>query len=108
MTWEVALAVLVGIVSAARLTRLLVQDDFPPIRWVRDRWDAALGDSSWTMLLHCHWCMGAWTTLAVGLSGLLTDLHPAWWIVNGWFAAMYAVSWVVNNDEGFVVIKEGD
>lgn len=108
MNVEVALAVVVGLLSAARLTRLLVQDTFPPILWLRDRWDAATEGSTWNMLAHCHWCMSAWTTLAVGATAYFTHLHPVWWLINVWFAAMYVVAWFVNNDEGFVIVKEGD
>jgi carbon starvation protein CstA len=104
--WEVVAAVLVTVVAAARLTRLLVQDTFPPVRWLRDRWDVLTEGSTWNMLMHCHWCMGAWTTLLVGGSGLLSGFHTVWWVVAGWFAAMYVVSWLVHNDEGFVIVKE--
>ena len=30
---------------------------------------------------------------------LLSDLHPVWWIVNGWLAASYVVSMIVERDD---------
>lgn len=50
--------------AAWRLTHLIVEDDFPPIRWARDRISAHgpewLGD-----LVTCTWCAGVWVAAAV-------------------------------------------
>ena len=32
-------------------------------------------------------------------TALLSDLHPVWWIVNGWLAASYVVSMIVERDD---------
>jgi hypothetical protein len=59
-----------------RITRLLVQDQFPPIAVQRARVAARWGDNSWQAYLsQCPWCAGvyvsasvtAWTWAIVGL-----------------------------------------
>jgi hypothetical protein len=95
----VALAVVVGILSAGRLTRLITQDTFPPAVWFRMKWDDWTDDTAWNPLFHCHWCLSPWLTLPIGLWGWLTDLHIAWWVFNGWLAAAYVVAMVVERDE---------
>lgn len=98
----VVAAVLVGIVSSARLTRLLTADLFPPIVWFRIRWDNWMedhGKEDWKKLFHCHWCMSLWTTIPVVLWGWLSDLHISWWIVNLILAMSYVNAMVVERDE---------
>lgn len=100
VTWEHAVAVLIGIVSVARTARLVVWDDYPPTMWLRDRWDRATGESAWNKLLHCQFCitpymsavMLAWWWFAERAGGVWDNV---WWIVNGVWAASYiAASWV--------------
>lgn len=95
--FAIALATL--ILSAARLTRLVVADDFPPSIWLRIRWDTWTKDGHWSKLVHCPWCLGPWLTLLVGLWAYLSNLHWTWWAFNGWLALSYVVSWVVFHDE---------
>jgi len=92
-------AVIVGIMSAARLTRLVTQDSFPPAAWARITWDRITNDGPWSTLFHCHWCFAPYATAVVLVWGWLTDLQPAWWLVNGWLAASYVASMVVERDE---------
>lgn len=94
-----ALAVLVGIVSAGRVTRLLAQDLFPPTAWLRGKWDAVTNDGPWSLLMHCHWCLSPYVTAGIGAWGWFSDLHWTWWAVNGWLAASYAVAMLVERDE---------
>jgi hypothetical protein len=92
-------AVVVGTMSAARLTRLLTQDSFPPVVWFRMKWDDRTHESGWNILFHCHWCLSAWMVLPILLWGWLSDLHVSWWIFNGWLAAAYAAAMIVERDE---------
>lgn len=64
----VALLVLVALaLTSYRLTRLLVVDEFPPIKVQRVRLAQRWGEeSSLTYLSRCPWCAGVW------VSGLLT------------------------------------
>lgn len=92
-------AVIVGVMSIARLTRLFTQDTFPPVVWFRMKWDDLTDDSGWNTLFHCHWCLAPWITLPIGLWGWLSDLHWSWWVFNGWLAVAYAASMIVERDE---------
>jgi hypothetical protein len=96
-------AALVGIVSAARLTRLLVNDSFPPLVWARMKWDDLTADDGkdgkWTALLHCPWCAAPYISAIILAWAVLSHLHWTWWIFNGWMAGSYAASWIVFHDE---------
>ncbi len=97
--WAVySLAVLVGIGASARLARLLIHDTYPPIAWVRRKWDALTHDGEWAELVHCHYCATPYIVAAVMLAAWLSDLHTAWWVVCAWLTASYVAAWVVSND----------
>jgi len=93
------LALVVLVLSAGRLTRLMVADEYPPTVKLRMWWNAVTKDGPWAKLVHCPWCFGPWATLFVGLWGYLSDLHWTWWAFNGWLALSYVVSWAVFHDE---------
>lgn len=93
------LAFIVGSLSAGRLTRLVVHDSFPPSVHFRIWWDAKTEGSLWNPLFHCHWCLSFWITLPIAASAFLFDLHPAWWIINGTFAASYIAPIIVERDQ---------
>lgn len=97
----IAVAV-VAVLSAARVTRLLVVDEFPPIKKVRDWYEERTDGSGWQMISYCSYCMSPWVTLAVVLWGWLTDFGTAWWVVNGAFAASYVAAFIVRHDKGKV------
>lgn len=112
-------AVVVGILSTARATRLLVHDAFPPVNALRRWWfnqTVAKGRPGWAPLLTdehggsgCPWCLAPWLT-AINLAwALLAEVHTGppdptlwaftWWVLNGWLAASYVVSMIVVRDE---------
>lgn len=95
-------AIGVSVLSSARLARLIVHDHWPPVVWVRKRWDLAVperaGGGGWNVLLHCHVCMTVWTSFGVLLWGHLTDFNEVWWWVNIWLAVSYAAMYVVTFD----------
>ncbi len=93
------LAIIVVIVASARLTRLLTADSFPPIVWLRIKWDNLTDGSDWNKLFHCHWCMSFWMTALVVLTGWLSELHLVWWLVFGTLAASYLAAMLVERDE---------
>jgi hypothetical protein len=96
---QLFLAFVVGVISSARLTRLITQDSFPPAAWVRAKWDDRTDGSSWNDLFHCHWCMSFWTTLPIGLWGWLSNFHVSWWVVNILLAGSYLNAMLVERDE---------
>ena len=93
-------AVLVGVLASARLTRLLTTDTWPPSVWLRVKWAEVTKDGPWYDLVECPWCASPWIVAVNLAAALVTDLHPAWWIFNGWMAASLVVAWVT--------IKAGD
>lgn len=96
--WIALAAVL--IMSTARITRLLNVDKFPPILYLRHKFEDATDGTEWQLLTICVYCMSFWVTLALGAWGYLTDWQTAWWLFNGTFAAAYAAGLVVALDKG--------
>ena len=87
-------AVLVGVLSTARLTRLVTEDSWPPVVWLRVKWDEITDHGPWYDLVDCPWCLAPWLVAPNLILAVATDLHPVWWIINGWLAASLATSWV--------------
>lgn len=102
--WQLALAVVVTVISAARITRLITFDTFPPVVKFRIWWDKRTRNSLWNSLFHCLWCFGFWATALVVGSFFLTFLAVwiawAWWLLFGTLALSYLVSQYVYFDEG--------
>lgn len=92
----------VTVVASARLTRLLTFDDFPPIKFFRDRFDEFMDRGpkrrQWGLISYCPWCMGFWAALVVVLSGYFSDFHPVWWLVWGTLAAGYLAPMLMVRD----------
>lgn len=88
----------VTITSSARLARLLTIDKFPPIKWVRDKYEAATDGSNWQLLTMCGYCMSVWTTTGVALWGYFTGWNVYWWIINGILGAAYLAAILVRFD----------
>jgi hypothetical protein len=95
---------IIAIGSAARLTRLVVHDDFPPMRWFRDWVLDKFEPSPWTLLVICPFCVSFWITLVIfGLAPSVVENYGEpwsilWWWVNGSLAASYVVGEVVFRD----------
>lgn len=107
----IAVAV-VTIVSASRITRLLTFDDFPPIRWAREKFEDKFDGTGWEIIAFCPWCMTPWVTVGVvgwaDIAGVLDGKpawggdgelsQPIWWLVNGVFAASYLAAMLMVRD----------
>ncbi len=93
---------LVAITSAARLTRLLVADKFPPVMYLRMVYlrivDRAGVNPEYGRLVLCGWCMSFWAFLAVGLWGYLTDFNEPWFVANGLFGGSYLAAMLMARD----------
>jgi hypothetical protein len=92
----------VTVLSAARLTRLMVADDFPPVKFFRDLaydWlDKGPKRRQWQIITWCAYCAAFWVVGPIVAWGYLTDWQTAWWLFNGALAASYLASIVVRFD----------
>lgn len=95
---QYVLAAVVGTLSAARMTRLVTWDKFPPSIWVRMLWDRLTNDGPWSLLFHCPWCLSFWITGAVVLWGYSTGFDKWWWIINSIFGLSYVAAMIVVRD----------
>ena len=84
--WTVA-AFAVGVLSAARLTRLVMHDSFPPAVWFRIKWDDVTEDNGWNPLFHCHWCLSPWMTLII--LSLRRYPLPSWLARHAWIDRLH-------------------
>jgi hypothetical protein len=102
--WQAILAVIIGVIGAARLTRILTIDDFPLSVKIRVWWQGLTKDGEWAKLVTCPWCAGPWITLGMVISFLVSFTAPwlgwAWWVFWGWLALSYLVSQYVYFDQG--------
>lgn len=91
-------ATVVGVLGTARLTRLVVDDSYPPAAWLRDRWRRLTRDGPWAELVDCAFCAAPYIAAPNLAWAVLSDLHWSWWLVNGWLAAAYSASMIVVRD----------
>jgi hypothetical protein len=85
--WVAAFVFAIG--ATARITRLFTWDKYPPMVWLRMKWDDLTNDGPWALLMHCGYCFGMWAGAVVVASGYLSDFHTAWWLVCGWLTISY-------------------
>jgi hypothetical protein len=93
-----AVAAVVGVLSVGRMSRLVVEDDWPPTAWFRNRWVDWFNTSAWSGLVLCVFCVSPYIAAAVLAWAVLSDLHWSWWAFNGWLAASYLAAIVVARD----------
>jgi undecaprenyl pyrophosphate phosphatase UppP len=101
--WIALLAIVVGVVGVARLTRAVVHDDFPPFVWWRIQWSRITHDGPWDKLFNCWWCLSFWVSLVCIGWFLLIDVHEfflwSWWIFWGGLALGYLATMLIVRDE---------
>lgn len=88
----------VGILSAARISRLVTVDDWPPTVWLRIKWDTLTRDGAWSNLVHCPYCFAPYSWAFVLAWGIIFDWPTLWWIFNSWLAGAYVAAIVQAND----------
>ncbi len=96
--WLLIAAVALLVLGSARFTRLITADSFPFSVRLRIWWEDHVKEP-WQPLMTCPWCFAPYVVALNMFLAWATDMHPAWWIINGWLAAAYAASWVVFHDE---------
>ena len=92
-------AAAVGVVAAARATRLVTKDHWPPMSFVRRKYVELTEGTEWSVLAECPFCVAPYVVAADLAWALRSDLGRKWWIANGWFAASYAASLIVVRDD---------
>lgn len=101
--WSTVITLSIGILAAARFTRLVVADDFPPVLWFRARWNHWTREGTrfedWNKLPKCPWCLAPWVVPVFIGAGWLSDWHVVWYVFTSWLAAAYVTSWIVFHDE---------
>jgi hypothetical protein len=102
--------VIVAVLSVARTARLIVFDKYPPVVWLRLKWDQRVPEGRpWHELLHCAFCatpylavgMLAWMWVALPGSDPYDQWSSAWWwlIVNGTWGLSYISAIIVAYDQ---------
>ncbi len=98
------LAVVVGTLAVARVVRLVVDDDYPPVVKVRE-WYMGKAPLDWQPLMECPWCFAPYVSLPAVLwfASLVAWPHATWnlylwWIVNGWAAVAWTAAYVGMRD----------
>ena len=92
-------AATVGVVAAARATRLVTKDHWPPMSFVRRKYVEITEGTEWSVLAECPFCVAPYVVAADLAWALRSDLGRKWWVVNGWAAASYAASLIVVRDD---------
>jgi hypothetical protein len=95
----VAAAASVGVVAAARLTRLVTKDHWPPMAYVRNKYVELTEGTEWSVLAECPFCVAPYVVAADLAWAMQSQLDTKWWVVNGWLAASYAASLIVVRDD---------
>jgi hypothetical protein len=95
----VAAAAAVGVVAAARATRLVTKDHWPPMSYVRRKYVELTEGTEWSVLAECPFCVAPYVVAADLAWALRSDVGRRWWVVNGWAAASYAASLIVVRDD---------
>lgn len=75
------LSIIIGVVSVARMARLLVYDDFPPVEWLRVQAAARLPEK-WQPLVECQFCLSPY--LSAGQFAWAYLLWDTPWFFWGW------------------------
>ena len=116
---QLIFAAVVGTLAVARITRLIVDDDWPPIAWARRKWwdwwlpmneSTAQPDqprtknaAAWVELVTCSFCVGVWVAFVGTLLTWLSfngdgKLDAWWWLPSIFLASSYAAGMIVVRD----------
>lgn len=98
-TTQWVFASIIAVLGTARVVRLVVFDDFPPIVWVRIKWADLTDGTPWTKLTECGYCNAPYFAAANLAWAYFSDLHWSWWLFNGWLALSYVAPIVVSYDQ---------
>lgn len=97
--WVYAVAGLVSVIGVARIVRLIVFDDFPPVVRLRDWWIKVTGNGPWSKLVKCGFCLSVWITPISWVWAWASNLHWTWWVAHVLVTCMYLSAIVVAYDQ---------
>lgn len=90
-------AAVVAVLSCARITRLIVDDEYPPVMWLTKQY-ATRAPLQWVKLVECPWCVAPYISLAIIGWAWASGLHWSWWLANSWAALSFAGSYITVRD----------
>ncbi|RPI06020.1 MAG: hypothetical protein EHM63_08900, partial [Actinobacteria bacterium] len=90
-------AFVVGCIAVARIVRLIVDDDFPPVLWVRRQIVKVL-PPSWIDGLDCPWCVAPYVAIIDIVWAWSSGLHWSWWLGNVWAAVAWIAAYLCMRD----------
>ncbi len=90
-------AFVVGVLAVTRVTRLIVDDQFPPVRWMADQY-VRHASEKWEVLVECPWCVSVYVALVDVIWAWSTDLHWTFWFGNTWAAVSWLAAYLTLRD----------
>lgn len=91
-----ALAFVVDVLAAFRITRLVVRDTFPPIAKLRERVVERSPDGYLAELIECPWCAGFWIAVVVAVARYVI---PVQWNPVSFVFALSALTGLISERE---------
>lgn len=98
-------SIVIGLLSVARTARLIGFDEYPPMEYLREKWNRKFGTEGWGKLIHCPFCSAPYLTAGMTLWWSITftsesDLAQLlWWLINGVWGLSYLASILVAYDQ---------
>lgn len=90
-------SLIVDALATYRITKLAIDDTFPPVKALRKRAMNATKEGSWQEeLLQCPWCLSFWIGLGVVVA---RRIAPGWWEPFGKAFAMSAVTGLLSEKD---------
>jgi hypothetical protein len=90
-------AAIVAVLATARFTRLIVDDSYPPVQWLTEKFVRKVPEK-WGVLVECPWCVSPYIAAIIAGWGWASGLHWSWWFVN----TVAALSWLA----GFMSMRD--
>jgi len=90
-------AFVVGTLAVTRITRLIVDDDYPPVQWATNHFTRRVPER-WGVLVECPWCVAPYVTVVDLAWAWSTDLHWTWWFGNTWAAVSWLAAYLCLRD----------
>lgn len=102
VTVEHIAAFIVGVLAIGRMARLIVEDDFPPVVWLREKYVMTVPEK-WAGLVECPFCISVHlayinVTFAFVMWTWFDDWLWLWWWPNLVAASAYLAAMVVARD----------